>query len=191
MYIALRLLRDGAAHDDHHALPQRRRPALHRDGGQRGLARTGCGSSASTCATRGQVVALADEVAAQGPLDILINNAAQTVRRSPEAYAHLAAADRLPLPSGPRPEILDARSQRRREADAQRPLVADAAGADRARADRRLGLARADRRPARRSTPAASRPTCTRTTAGARSSTRSTRSSCSRSSSATRPRRSS
>ena len=40
----------------------------------------------------GQVVALADEVAAQGPLDILINNAAQTVRRSPAAYAHLAAA---------------------------------------------------------------------------------------------------
>jgi hypothetical protein len=30
-----------------------------------------------------QVVALADEVAAQGPLDILINNAAQTVRRPP------------------------------------------------------------------------------------------------------------
>jgi NAD(P)-dependent dehydrogenase (short-subunit alcohol dehydrogenase family) len=53
-----------------------------------------------------QVVALADEVAAQGPLDILINNAAQTVRRSPEAYAHLAAADRIPLPAGPRPEIL-------------------------------------------------------------------------------------
>ena len=53
-----------------------------------------------------QVVALADEVAAQGPLDILINNAAQTVRRSPGAYAHLVAADdRLPLPRrarGPR-----------------------------------------------------------------------------------------
>ncbi len=30
-----------------------------------------------------QVMALADEVAADGPLDILINNAAQTVRRSP------------------------------------------------------------------------------------------------------------
>ena len=34
-----------------------------------------------------QVVALADSVAAQGPLDILINNAAQTVRRSPGAYS--------------------------------------------------------------------------------------------------------
>ena len=32
-----------------------------------------------------QVVALADSVAAAGPLDILINNAAQTVRRSPRA----------------------------------------------------------------------------------------------------------
>ncbi len=37
----------------------------------------------------GQVVALADEVAADGPLDILINNAAQTVRRSADAYALL------------------------------------------------------------------------------------------------------
>ena len=40
-----------------------------------------------------QVIALADDVAAQGPLDILINNAAQTVRRSPGAYAHLVAAE--------------------------------------------------------------------------------------------------
>ncbi len=36
-----------------------------------------------------QVVALADEVAAAGPLDVLINNAAQTVRRSPGAYSRL------------------------------------------------------------------------------------------------------
>jgi NAD(P)-dependent dehydrogenase (short-subunit alcohol dehydrogenase family) len=54
----------------------------------------------------GQVIALADEVAAQGPLDILINNAAQTVRRSPEAYAHLAAAAHEPLPSGPLPDVV-------------------------------------------------------------------------------------
>src|SRR5204862_5910617 len=53
-----------------------------------------------------QVVALADSVAAQGPLDILINNAAQTVRRSPSAYAHLAAAERAPLPAGPLPEVM-------------------------------------------------------------------------------------
>ncbi|MDP9117237.1 MAG: SDR family oxidoreductase, partial [Actinomycetota bacterium] len=53
-----------------------------------------------------QVVALADSVAAAGPLDILINNAAQTVRRSPGAYAPLAAAEAEGLPDGPLPEIL-------------------------------------------------------------------------------------
>jgi NAD(P)-dependent dehydrogenase (short-subunit alcohol dehydrogenase family) len=54
----------------------------------------------------GQVIALADHVAEQGPLDILINNAAQTVRRSPEAYAHLTAAEQAPLPDGPLPEVI-------------------------------------------------------------------------------------
>jgi NAD(P)-dependent dehydrogenase (short-subunit alcohol dehydrogenase family) len=53
-----------------------------------------------------QVVALADSVAAAGPLDILINNAAQTVRRSPGAYAPLSAAESDPLPDGPLPEVL-------------------------------------------------------------------------------------
>jgi NAD(P)-dependent dehydrogenase (short-subunit alcohol dehydrogenase family) len=47
-----------------------------------------------------QVVALADSVAAQGPIDILINNAAQTVRRSPGAYAPLADAESVPLAAG-------------------------------------------------------------------------------------------
>ncbi|WP_442789118.1 SDR family NAD(P)-dependent oxidoreductase [Kitasatospora sp. NBC_01302] len=50
-----------------------------------------------------QVVALADAVAAEGPLDILINNAAQTVRRSPAAYAELVAAESAPLPAGQLP----------------------------------------------------------------------------------------
>ena len=40
-----------------------------------------------------QVVALADSVAERGPLDILINNAAQTVRRSPGSYAALVDAE--------------------------------------------------------------------------------------------------
>jgi NAD(P)-dependent dehydrogenase (short-subunit alcohol dehydrogenase family) len=53
-----------------------------------------------------QVVALADTVAEQGPLDILINNAAQTVRRSPGAYAPLAAAESAPLPAGVLPEVV-------------------------------------------------------------------------------------
>ncbi|MEP9363072.1 SDR family NAD(P)-dependent oxidoreductase [Nocardioides sp. CN2-186] len=47
-----------------------------------------------------QVISLADEVAAAGPLDILINNACQTVRRSPGSYAPLVEAERAPLPSG-------------------------------------------------------------------------------------------
>ena len=46
-----------------------------------------------------QVIALADEVAADGPLDILINNAAQTVRRSPGAYSNLVAGEEHPLPT--------------------------------------------------------------------------------------------
>ncbi|SOD72496.1 short subunit dehydrogenase [Jatrophihabitans sp. GAS493] len=53
-----------------------------------------------------QVVSLADTVAADGPLDILINNAAQTVRRSPGSYAPLAAAESEPLADGPLPEIV-------------------------------------------------------------------------------------
>jgi NAD(P)-dependent dehydrogenase (short-subunit alcohol dehydrogenase family) len=53
-----------------------------------------------------QVMALADSVAEQGPLDILINNAAQTVRRSPRAYAPLAEAESAPLPAGPLPEMI-------------------------------------------------------------------------------------
>src|SRR5919107_297197 len=54
-----------------------------------------------------QVVALADTVAAQGPLDILINNAAQTVRRTPGSYAQLIAAETAALPEGPKPEVVD------------------------------------------------------------------------------------
>ena len=45
-----------------------------------------------------QVVALADTVASHGPLDILINNAAQTVRRAPGSYAALVEAERTPAP---------------------------------------------------------------------------------------------
>jgi NAD(P)-dependent dehydrogenase (short-subunit alcohol dehydrogenase family) len=52
-----------------------------------------------------QVIALAEDVAARGPLDVLINNAAQTVRRSPQAYAPLLAAERAALPDGPLPPI--------------------------------------------------------------------------------------
>jgi NAD(P)-dependent dehydrogenase (short-subunit alcohol dehydrogenase family) len=105
MYIALRLLRDGA-----HTTITTRFPhdAVRRF--------TAMGDSADwlhrlrvvgiDLRDPTQVLAFADDVAAQGPLDILINNAAQTVRRSPEAYAHLAGAEQAPLPSGPLPEIV-------------------------------------------------------------------------------------
>jgi NAD(P)-dependent dehydrogenase (short-subunit alcohol dehydrogenase family) len=72
-----------------------------------------------------QVMALADSVAAEGHLDILINNAAQTVRRSAAAYAPLVAAEAEPLPAGPLPEI---RTFGRMAGDLQ--LGAGAAGAD-------------------------------------------------------------
>ena len=54
----------------------------------------------------GQVVALADSVIEAGPLDILINNAAQTVRRSAGSYAHLVEAESAALPAGDLPEVI-------------------------------------------------------------------------------------
>jgi NAD(P)-dependent dehydrogenase (short-subunit alcohol dehydrogenase family) len=105
MYIALRLLRDGAHTTITTRFPHdavRRFAAmddsadwLHR------LRIVGIDMR-----DPGQVIALADEVTARGPLDVLINNAAQTVRRSPGAYAHLATAAQAPLPSGPLPEVV-------------------------------------------------------------------------------------
>jgi len=53
----------------------------------------------------GQVIDLADYVAGKGTLDILINNACQTVRRTPDAYAPLIAAERGELPAGKLPSI--------------------------------------------------------------------------------------
>src|SRR3954454_14403702 len=105
MYIALRLLRDGA-----HTTITTRFP---HDAVRRFTAMNDSAEWLHRLRIVGidlrdpaQVIALADDVAAQGPLDILINNAAQTVRRSPGAYAHLAAAEQAPLPSGPLPEVL-------------------------------------------------------------------------------------
>ncbi len=80
-----------------------------------------------------QVIGLADAVAAAGPLDILINNAAQTVRRSPGAYAPLAEAELAPLPDGPLPELLtfghtnDAHPQALAASVASHPILAAAA----------------------------------------------------------------
>jgi NAD(P)-dependent dehydrogenase (short-subunit alcohol dehydrogenase family) len=50
-----------------------------------------------------QVLGLCEELRREGdPLDILVNNAAQTVRRPPESYALLAAGERDALPEGVR-----------------------------------------------------------------------------------------
>jgi NAD(P)-dependent dehydrogenase (short-subunit alcohol dehydrogenase family) len=105
MYIALRLLRDGAHTTITTRFPNdavRRFAAM--DDSPDWLDRLRV--VGLDMRDPGQVIALADDVAAQGPLDILINNAAQTVRRSPEAYAHLAATAQVPLPSGPLPEVV-------------------------------------------------------------------------------------
>jgi len=105
MYIALRLLRDGA-----HTTITTRFP---RDAVRRF---TSLGDSAEwidrlkivgiDLRDPAQVIGLAESVAADGPLDILINNATQTVRRSPGAYQPLVDAELAPLPNGPLPELV-------------------------------------------------------------------------------------
>ncbi|MGH3858794.1 SDR family NAD(P)-dependent oxidoreductase [Actinokineospora sp.] len=105
MYIALRLLRDGA-----HTTITTRFPhdAVRRFAGMPDSADWLHRLRVVGIDLRdpAQVVALADTVAAQGPLDIIINNAAQTVRRSAGSYSLLAEAESAPLPSGPLPEML-------------------------------------------------------------------------------------
>jgi NAD(P)-dependent dehydrogenase (short-subunit alcohol dehydrogenase family) len=105
MYIALRLLRDGA-----HTTITTRFP---HDAVRRFTALPDSADWLHRLRVVGldlrdpaQVSALADDVAAQGPLDVLINNAAQTVRRAPGSYAALAEAEREPLPAGTVPEVL-------------------------------------------------------------------------------------
>jgi NAD(P)-dependent dehydrogenase (short-subunit alcohol dehydrogenase family) len=104
MYIALRLLRDGAhttittrfPHDAVRRFAAMRNSAdwLHR------LRIVGI-----DLRDPAQVVALAESVAARGPLDVLINNAAQTVRRPAGSYSALVAAESAALPDGPLPEL--------------------------------------------------------------------------------------
>ncbi|WP_399933817.1 SDR family NAD(P)-dependent oxidoreductase [Streptomyces kanamyceticus] len=102
MYIALRLLRDGA-----HTTVTTRFPS---DAIRRFKAMPDSDEWIHRLKIVGidlrdpaQVVALAESVAAEGPLDVLINNAAQTVRRSPQAYSELVAAESAPLPAGELP----------------------------------------------------------------------------------------
>ncbi|MEV5505670.1 SDR family NAD(P)-dependent oxidoreductase [Streptomyces orinoci] len=102
MYIALRLLRDGA-----HTTITTRFP---NDAIRRFKAMEDSADWLHRLKIVGidlrdpaQVVALADSVSAAGPLDILINNAAQTVRRSNAAYRELISAESAPLPAGELP----------------------------------------------------------------------------------------
>ncbi len=98
MYIALRLLRDGAHTTITTRFPKdavRRFSAL--PDSEEWLHRfkvVGIDLRDPT-----QVISLADDVAAAGPLDILINNACQTVRRTPGAYAPLVQAESSELPT--------------------------------------------------------------------------------------------
>ena len=105
MYIALRLLRDGA-----HTTITTRFP---RDAVRRFTAMPDSAEWIHRLRVVGidlrdpaQVIALAESVAEAGPLDILINNATQTVRRSPGAYQPLVDAELAPLPDGPLPELV-------------------------------------------------------------------------------------
>ncbi|HEX4191228.1 MAG TPA: SDR family NAD(P)-dependent oxidoreductase [Marmoricola sp.] len=97
MYIALRLLRDGAHTTITTRFPKDavRRFAAMEDSSDwlHRLKVVGIDLRDPT-----QVVALAEDVAGDGPLDILINNACQTVRRSPGAYSQLVEMESAPLP---------------------------------------------------------------------------------------------
>ena len=105
MYIALRLLRDGA-----HTTITTRFP---RDAVRRFTSLPDSADWIDRLRVVGidlrdpaQVIGLAESVAEQGPLDILINNATQTVRRSPGAYQPLVDGELAPLPDGPLPELV-------------------------------------------------------------------------------------
>ncbi len=132
MYIALRLLRDGAHTTITTRFPRdavRRFSALPDSAEWIGRLRI-VGIDLRDPA---QVMGLAESVAAQGPLDIIINNAAQTVRRSPGAYQPLIEAELAPLPDGPLPELvtfghtMDAHPLALAESVATHPLLMAAA----------------------------------------------------------------
>ncbi|MCC3264964.1 SDR family NAD(P)-dependent oxidoreductase [Arthrobacter gengyunqii] len=106
MYIALRLLRDGA-----HTTITTRFP---KDAARRFAAMEDSADWLHRLKIVGidlrdpaQVISLAESVADAGPLDILINNAAQTVRRTSNAYQPLMDAELEALPeSAAMPELV-------------------------------------------------------------------------------------
>lgn len=106
MYIALRLLRDGA-----HTTITTRFP---KDAARRFAAMEDSSDWLHRLRVVGidlrdpaQVMALTDSLNDAGPVDIIINNAAQTVRRSGNAYKPLVDAELEELPTdAPMPELL-------------------------------------------------------------------------------------
>ncbi len=105
MYIALRLLRDGAHTTITTRFPNdaiRRFTAM--DDSPEWIDRLSI--VGIDLRAPAQVVAMADAITDEGPLDILINNAAQTVRRPPDSYALLAHAEDEPLPAGDLPPVV-------------------------------------------------------------------------------------
>jgi NAD(P)-dependent dehydrogenase (short-subunit alcohol dehydrogenase family) len=133
MYIALRLLRDGA-----HTTITTRFP---RDAVRRFSSLPDAGDWLHRLRVVGidlrdpaQVIGLTEAMIEAGPLDILINNAAQTVRRSPGSYAPLSEGESAPLPDGPLPELLtfghtnDAHPQALAASVASHPILANAGG---------------------------------------------------------------
>ena len=104
MYIALRLLRDGAQTPITTRFPNdavRRFKAM--EDSDEWIDRLDI--VGIDLRDPGQVIDLADYVAGKGPLDILINNACQTVRRTAEAYGPLVATESGELPAGRLPSI--------------------------------------------------------------------------------------
>ncbi|MBX3100090.1 MAG: SDR family NAD(P)-dependent oxidoreductase [Salinibacterium sp.] len=132
MYIALRLLRDGA-----HTTITTRFP---RDAVRRFTSLDDSADWIHRLRVVGidlrdpaQVIGLAESVAEQGPLDILINNATQTVRRTAGAYQPLVDGELAPLPNGPLPELVtfghtnDPHPQALQQSVAAHPILAAAA----------------------------------------------------------------
>lgn len=194
MYIALRLLRDGA-----HTTITTRFP---KDAIRRFKAMDDSAEWMHRLEVVGidlrdpaQVVALAEQTAEQGPLDILINNATQTVRRLPSAYAALVDGEgaRCPPVSSP-PTTSSAPSTPARLTVWPRcrwaPRASTPSGSPTSPWSRATRAS-----PGTTTAPPSTRAACSRTsstpTPGCSPSTRSPRSSCLKPSCATTPRRSS
>ena len=194
MYIALRLLRDGA-----HTTITTRFP---KDAARRFAAMEDSGDWLHRLRIVGidlrdpsQVMALTDSLDAAGPLDIIINNAAQTVRRSGNAYKPLVDAEDEPLPAALQaanggPELVTFGHAHDKHPLALASSVLEHPGPGRRRHHlpgpvHRLRLAGAHRRRAPRSTPAGWSRTSPRSTAGPRWWTKWIRWRCSKCSCAT------